>query len=460
MVSQSLVAGKSLSYTTNFFSLLTNKTARKAISCICNYNYCPNGEANGTCSLLPGGYCFSFLQEVVNVEKNELEGEWHFGCLSPDEKGYMQCQGDLSPHEIPKSIKCCQGPDFCNKDLKPMYTPTSREDFIREMNEEYGSFFTPNIILALSIFTVLLVILLVLIFFLIRSIKQYKEGRDSESKGSAFDMYTDDAYDDGGDSKCIRDDRDSSGGTVPLLVQRTVARDIEWGQMIGRGRYGHVMRGFVRGSPVAIKVFQTTEEKSWKREQEIYNTALIRHENILTFYATDIRGTGGVTQMLLITDYHPHGSLYDFLTSHVLNEESALRLLHSISCGLSHLHSEIVGRQSKPAISHRDIKSKNILVKDDMTCCIADFGLSVTFESAKGIDIGDNPRVGTKRYMPPEVLDETINVWDFESYKRADIYCLSLVLWEVCRRVRLEGKTLSDYLFWRQDSCLCLINFV
>lgn len=37
---------------------------------------------------------------------------------------------------------------------------------------------------------------------------------------------------------------------------------------------------------------------------------------------------------------------------------------------------------------------------------IADLGLAVTHKQGL-IDLGNNLRVGTKRYMPPEVLDET-----------------------------------------------------
>ena len=63
--------------------------------------------------------------------------------------------------------------------------------------------------------------------------------------------------------------------------------------------------------------------------------------------------------------------------------------------------------QGKPAIAHRDIKSKNILVKNNGIACIADFGLAVTHQQATDqLDIGSNPKVGTKRYMAPEVLDE------------------------------------------------------
>ena len=42
---------------------------------------------------------------------------------------------------------------------------------------------------------------------------------------------------------------------------------------------------------MAVKVFFTTDEASWFRETEIYQTHLMRHENILGFIAADIRGT-------------------------------------------------------------------------------------------------------------------------------------------------------------------------
>ena len=99
-----------------------------------------------------------------------------------------------------------------------------------------------------------------------------------------------------------------------------------------------------------------------------------------------------------------------------------ISILVSITSGLLHLHTEIFGTQGKPAIAHRDIKSKNILMTSDSSCCIADFGLAVTHTQTTGqVDIAQNHRVGTKRYMAPEVLDETMKSDIFESYKLADM---------------------------------------
>ena len=42
-------------------------------------------------------------------------------------------------------------------------------------------------------------------------------------------------------------------------------------------------------------------------------------------------------------------------------------------------------------------------------------------------------RVGTVRYMAPEVLSQPLATLSFETFKQADVYSLGLVLWEVCQ---------------------------
>ncbi|KAM9803007.1 activin receptor type-1C isoform 3-T3 [Syngnathus typhle] len=299
--------------------------------------------------------------------------------------------------------------------------------------------------------------------------------------------------------KCLKEliydmSTSGSGSGLPLLVQRTIARTIVLQESIGKGRFGEVWKGKWRGEDVAVKIFSSRDERSWFREAEIYQTVMLRHDNILGFIAADNKGSvwlplvacevfhvhkhfnlisncmvvmmmefgelkiknscwlsiahvrlrvpdnGSWTQLWLVSDYHEHGSLFDYLNRYTVSVESMVVIALSVAGGLAHLHMEIVGTQGKPAIAHRDLKSKNVLVKKNGTAVIGDLGLAVKHDSGtNSIDIPTNHRVGTKRYMSPEILDESINMSNFESFKRADIYALGLVFWELARRCSVRG---------------------
>jgi activin receptor type-1 len=233
------------------------------------------------------------------------------------------------------------------------------------------------------------------------------------------------------------------GGGQPFLQQRTIAREIQLHDMIGCGKYGEVYHGKWRGEDYAVKVFRSFDEKSWFRETQIYNQYLLPHDNVLGYMAADITSkSDDMTQLWLITHYHKNGSLYDYLCKcEVLTKQQAARLVLSTVQGVVHLHTEIQGaHKKKPAIAHRDIKSKNILVKTSGECCIADFGMAVVQEfNEKKVNFPSNPRQGTKRYMAPEILDLTIDMNNFESFKKVDIYSLALVLWEICLKWETAG---------------------
>ena len=111
-----------------------------------------------------------------------------------------------------------------------------------------------------------------------------------------------------------------------------------------------------------------------------------------------------------------------------------------------HLHEEIPGKNGmcgKPAIAHRDFKSKNVLLKNDMTACIADFGLALIFEPGKSCG-ETHGQVGTRRYMAPEVLEGAINFTP-ESFLRIDMYACGLVLWELVSRCTVQDGPLLEY---------------
>ena len=221
-------------------------------------------------------------------------------------------------------------------------------------------------------------------------------------------------------------------------------------------------RGTYHGENVAVKIFSSRDEQSWARESEIYNTVLLRHENILGFIAADMTSRNSCTQLWLITHYHQKGSLYDYLNRHaVASHYEVLRLVHSAASGLVHLHTEIFGTQGKCAIAHRDIKSKNILVQKNGTCCIADLGLAVMHsQRTNKIDLGSNHKVGTKRYMAPELLDESMNPESFDAFRRADVYAFGLVMWEVSRRCYSAGTYCTLCQFSASNMLFFCLKFV
>ena len=55
--------------------------------------------------------------------------------------------------------------------------------------------------------------------------------------------------------------------------------------------------------------------------------------------------------------------------------------------------------------------------------------------------------------MAPEVLDETINMKHFDSFKCADIYALGLVYWEIARRCNSGGTFLPSLLLPPRPEC-------
>lgn len=65
----------------------------------------------------------------------------------------------------------------------------------------------------------------------------------------------------------------------------------------------------------------------------------------LRLCASEDNGTW--TQLWLITDYHEHGSLFDYLYRNTVDVGGMIRMALSIATGLAHLHMEIVGTQGK-----------------------------------------------------------------------------------------------------------------
>ncbi|XP_045113995.1 activin receptor type-2A-like isoform X2 [Portunus trituberculatus] len=223
-------------------------------------------------------------------------------------------------------------------------------------------------------------------------------------------------------------------------------RPIQLLEIKARGRFGAVWKANLHNDIIAVKIFPVQDRQSWIVEVDVYSLPQLSHENILQFIGAEKRGENLQAEFWLITAYHERGSLCDYLKANLVTWAELCKIGESMARGLMHIHEEQPASRCealKPAIAHRDFKSKNVLLKNDLTACIADFGLALVFHP--GQPTGDtHGQVGTRRYMAPEVLEGAIN-FQRDAFLRIDMYACGLVLWEVLSRCSSMDGPIPEY---------------
>lgn len=108
--------------------------------------------------------------------------------------------------------------------------------------------------------------------------------------------------------------------------------------------------------------------------------------------------------------------------------------------GLAFLHEEFyLDGELKPSVVHRDFKSKNVMLKSDLSACIGDFGFAVKCANGRIENEEKQTQVGTRRYMSPEVLEGATEFSGF-AFQQIDVYAASLVTWEILSRTRVPEQ--------------------
>jgi serine/threonine protein kinase/tetratricopeptide (TPR) repeat protein len=199
---------------------------------------------------------------------------------------------------------------------------------------------------------------------------------------------------------------------------------------IGSGGMGVVYRGvdMQTGEAVAVKLLKpeaiaadpATEER-FNREAEALRQ--LNHPNIVKAY-NSARENGS---HYLVMEYVQGGSLRDLLAGEGrLPVEKTLRIALDLADALTRAH--------RLDIVHRDLKPANILMAEDGTPRLTDFG--VAHLGAKERVTGTGVAVGTLDYLAPEALNE--NSVD----ARADIWAFGVLLYEMLTACRpFEGDT-------------------
>nr|QWX95815.1 TGFbeta receptor type I [Strongyloides stercoralis] len=413
--------------------------------CFCNYvDHLCDGE--DFCYKAKGAACFHSISIGEDEETKEVEMYHEYGC-APLERGghgsHFTCNAYRSLSFAKTTIACCYEGNKCNLNITPLEPKINNSNTDKNiLNIFYYKNGKSINILYIGLLIIIILFFTLLCFYSLLKIslarlKLKKVNKFQELPTNDLQKPFNNNFKGINEKEACNDFTSGSGSLLASLNQRTIALDIRIDKMISKGRYGEVHRATYRGSYVAVKTFYTTVEDSWRNEKEIYLTEMFNHENILQFIAADICSVDSITKMLLITDYHSLGSLYDYLQNHNnLNLREGLSLAMTSACGLEHLHNKILGtgNNKKPEMAHRDIKSKNIIVKRQGVCCLADFGMALKNDGDTYLNC-IKIKVGTRRYMAPELLNETLNPKNFECFKQSDIYSFSLVMWEIVRRI-------------------------
>uniref|UniRef100_UPI00358E416F TGF-beta receptor type-2-like n=2 Tax=Myxine glutinosa TaxID=7769 RepID=UPI00358E416F len=400
--------------------------------------------------------CASFWTTIggsLRVENKCLEPkELPIGTQLPPE-GQKECVMQEWPGGGDEAFFCiCKSEQLCNVNLV----------FPHQRKEPQT-----NLVVLLSLLPLLAITLLMIIGFYAYRVHRKRNLNHTDPKvingeaGRKVLLGQGDSSD-----RCgLRDDQsDISSTCANNLNHNTELLPIELDVEVGKGRFARVRRAKLRQNPasghfetVAVKIFRASEVASWQNEKEIFSLASLKHDSILHFLTAEERlcsgsshesnglpGMGKGTlnkEYWLITAYHPRGNLQELLAWQVLAWQELSVLGQSLAHGVAHLHADRTAcGQPKMPIAHRDIKSPNILVKADGTCCLCDFGLSLRLDPALSIDeLANHGQVGTARYMAPEVMESRINLEDLEAFKQVDVYAMGLVIWEMASRCDAIG---------------------
>ncbi|CAG9856657.1 unnamed protein product [Phyllotreta striolata] len=350
-------------------------------------------------------YCYTVWLEDSNDNTFEVLGQ---GCWQasgkPPECERSLCTYDKEPHKSLNSTKfCCCNKDKCNLNYTDNYVPTEAPPTEITPKDESLS---PLTYLCLGFTFLALTVVIVILSYIFWKMKETNKS-------------------------------DVENCQQPLPPPTEYSLDnLRIMNLIGQGKYGTVYRGTIDDTlDVAVKVFPAHHRNYFLNEHEMFKICGDNAGVLKCF------GGGEYAMEYVLLLSLEQESLQDYLKRNTIDLATLGKMSLSVAKGLAHLHLDV----GKPCIAHRDVNSRNILVRGDLSCCISDLGLAVVPKRTENKALSE---AGTLRYMAPEVLEGAVNLRDCESaLKQIDVYALGLVLWELgCRCTDMQNAEPHPYL--------------
>ena len=197
---------------------------------------------------------------------------------------------------------------------------------------------------------------------------------------------------------------------------------------LGTGGMATVWLGYdtILDRQVAIKTFKidANDEDAVKRfNREAKAVTSLSHPNIVSIY--DVENEGEFYYLIL--EYVKGMTLKDYMIKNPrIPIETIVHIAKQIASGLSHAHQN--------GIIHRDIKPQNILMNDNLTCKITDFGIARAYGDTTLTQT--NQMLGTVYYLSPEQARGNV------ATAQSDIYSLGILIFEmITGQIPFKGES-------------------
>ncbi|VAH12241.1 unnamed protein product [Triticum turgidum subsp. durum] len=211
--------------------------------------------------------------------------------------------------------------------------------------------------------------------------------------------------------------------TIKIYTRGNLKPVLKSSNVIGKGGFGEVYKGVVDGVIVAVK--KPNGRSVLEKEQfpnEVTILSQVSHKNIVRLIGCCLE----VDNPMLVYEFISKGSLEDNLhradNKDLLDLDVRLSILEDSAHGLAYMHS-----QTHNTILHGDVKPANILLDENFSPKIADFGISRLITKGK-----EHTRniIGDMSYMDPVYL-QTGRLTD-----KSDVYSFGVVILELISRRR------------------------